>query len=59
MSSTDVIVISPLFVQKKKTKVVQCNNTNDPIYANGMNEHKLTIKKSTIYKRRNGTKTKK
>ena len=58
MSSTDVIVISPLFVQKKKTKVVQCNNTNDPIYAR-MNEHKLTIKNSTIYKRRNGTKTKK
>ena len=58
MSSMDVIVISPLFVQKKKTKVVQCNNTNDPIYAR-MNEHKLTIKKSTIYKRRNGTKTKK
>ena len=58
MSSTDVIVISPLFVQKKKTKGAQCTNTNEPIYAR-INEHKLTIKNSTIYKRRNGTKTKK
>ena len=56
--STNTIVVSPLLVQKKKPKIIQKNNRNNPIFAR-MKEHELTIKKSTIYKRRYTTKTKK